>query len=203
MLVFIDESGDPGFKVDQGASPIFIAAMVIFATQADALATQIAIEDSAARRTHRGEFKFSKCSADVRDQFFGAVRSCPFRVRAIVVRKDAIYSARLRSNKDTFYEYFVKQMLDHDHGALKDARIIIDGSGDREFRQNLNSQLRRRMGPGRIKDVRFKDSAADVLVQLTDMCAGAIGHSVRKDRSEPNRWHAMIGQHVDNLWYFR
>jgi hypothetical protein len=30
MLVFIDESGDPGFKLDGGSSPVFVAAMVIF-----------------------------------------------------------------------------------------------------------------------------------------------------------------------------
>ena len=30
MLVFIDESGDPGFSLERGASPIFVAAMVIF-----------------------------------------------------------------------------------------------------------------------------------------------------------------------------
>ena len=31
MLVFIDESGDPGFKVEKGSTPVFAVAMVIFA----------------------------------------------------------------------------------------------------------------------------------------------------------------------------
>ena len=30
MLVFIDESGDPGFKIEKGSSPVFVTAMVIF-----------------------------------------------------------------------------------------------------------------------------------------------------------------------------
>jgi hypothetical protein len=39
MLVFIDESGDPGFKLDSGSSPVFVAAMVIFADRNAARAT--------------------------------------------------------------------------------------------------------------------------------------------------------------------
>jgi hypothetical protein len=33
VLVFIDESGDAGFKVAKGSSPLFVAAMVIFVDQ--------------------------------------------------------------------------------------------------------------------------------------------------------------------------
>jgi hypothetical protein len=32
VLVFIDESGDPGFKLERGSSPVFVVAMVIFQT---------------------------------------------------------------------------------------------------------------------------------------------------------------------------
>ncbi len=136
MLVFIDESGDPGFRLDRGASSVFIAAMVIFDTSEDAAATQMAIETSKAREVHKPEFKFSKCSSDVRDLFFDAVRGCSFRVRAIVVRKDIIYSPKLKVDKDRFYEFFVKMMLSHDNGIMQDAKVIIDGSGDRAFRKN-------------------------------------------------------------------
>ena len=203
MLVFIDESGDPGFKTDDGASPIFVVAMVIFKNGDDAAAAMQAIENSEARRIHKPEFKFSKCCDDVRDAFFQAVRGLPFRVRAIVVSKNVIYSPRLRADKDRFYEYFVKQMMQHDNGVLKDARVVIDGSGDREFRQNLNAALRRRLGEGVIKDVRFKESHRDVLIQLADMCAGAVARSYRTDRKDPWRWRTMLSPRLDDIWNFR
>src|SRR5689334_7589262 len=107
MLVFIDESGDPGFKLDRNASPIFVVAMVIFRDSASAAETQMRIEASVARRRHKSEFKFNKCSHDVRDKFFSVVRNCPFKVRSIVVRKELIHSPRLRADKEKFYEYFV------------------------------------------------------------------------------------------------
>jgi len=203
LLVFIDESGDPGFKVAEGASPVFVAAMVIFHSGEDAAATQATINASEARRRHKPEFKFNKCSDEIRDLFFDAVRRCPFKVRAIVVRKEVIYSPRLKADKDRFYEYFVKAMMSFDNGILSDARVVIDGSGDREFRQNLNAALRRRLGGGAIRDVRFKNSKNDVLVQLADMCAGAIARSYRDDRRNKDRWRKLLAPRINDVWEFR
>ena len=40
MLVFIDESGDPGFRIAKGSSPVFVVAMVVFADRVAATRTQ-------------------------------------------------------------------------------------------------------------------------------------------------------------------
>jgi hypothetical protein len=204
MLVFIDESGDAGFKLDRGSSQIFVVAMVVFPDGAAAAGTESAIHASEARRLHKPEFRFSSCSDDIRDKFFAAVKRCPFKIRAVVVRKELIHSPRLKADKDRFYEYFVQQMLKHDNDVLRNARIIIDGSGDREFKRNLHSALRRRVNAGAIKDVRFKDSRRDVLVQLADMCAGAIARSCRTDRKNPRRWlDQLTAERIDDIWHFR
>lgn len=204
MLVFIDESGDPGFKLDRGASPIFVAAMVIFEAADDARQTQRTIETSEVRRLHKPkEFKFNRCSHDIRDRFFAAISDCPFRVRAIVVEKEVIYSPRLISDKERFYEYFVKQMMKHDNGVLADAKVTIDGSGDREFRRNLGSALRSRLKQGTIKEVRFKDSCSDSLLQLADMCVGAIARSYRPGRDKHNRWRQMLAKRIQDVWEFK
>jgi hypothetical protein len=203
MLVFIDESGDPGFKLEKGASPVFVAAMVVFERDGDAAATQSAIEQGEARRIHRPEFKFNKCSDAVRDLFFQDIAGCRFKVRAIVVRKEGIYSARLRTEKESFYAYFVKAMLRYDGDLLKGARVVIDGSGDRAFRQNLGAAFRKRLRPGMIKDVRFKNSRSDILVQLADMCAGAVARSYRSDRPQHDRWRKMLARKLDDVWEFK
>lgn len=52
------------------------------------------------------------------------------------------------------------------------------------------------------RDVRFKDSKSDVLVQLADMCAGAIARSYRKDRAERERWRKMLAPRIDDVWEF-
>jgi Protein of unknown function (DUF3800) len=144
-----------------------------------------------------------QCSDEVRDLFFEAVCNCPFKVRAIVVRKEVIHSPRLKANKDRFYEYFVKSMMNYDSGILTNARVVIDGSGDREFRQNLNSALRARLGAGKIEDLRFKESHRDVLVQLADMCAGAIARSYRSDRKNRGRWRKVLAPRINDVWDFK
>jgi hypothetical protein len=203
MLVYIDESGDAGFRVEQGSSPVFVAAMVIFDDAEDAAFTRRLIEGSAARLIHKGEFKFSKTRTDVRDRFFQAVAAGPFRVRAIVVQKDVIRSDHLRSDKESFYEFFVKQMLRHDGGRLSDAKVIIDGSGDREFRQKLSTAVRKKVREGAVRDCRFSDSRTDPLIQLADMCAGAVHRSFRTDRRDAHRWRDMLRPRLDDVWTFK
>jgi hypothetical protein len=203
MLVFIDESGDPGFKVDKGSTPVFTVAMVIFADGQAAAQTERVISGAQARLRVKPEFKFTKASDPVRDGFFAAVCRCPFLVRAIVVRKEAIYSPHLRTDKEDFYRFFVRQMMAYDGGELDQARVVIDGSGEREFRRKLGSALRRQVGQ-KLKEVRFSDSRSDQLVQLADMCAGAIARSYRSDRgSDAGRWRLALGPRIGNVWDFR
>ena len=203
MLVYIDESGDAGFKVDRGSSPVFVAAMVMFDTADDAALARDLIRGSAARLIHKGEFKFSKSRDEVRDRFFRAIVTAPFRVRAIVVEKAVIRSAHLQTDKENFYEFFVKQMLRNDNGRLSDAKVIIDGSGDREFRRKLSTAIRRKVRDGAVRDCRFSDSKTDPLIQLADMCAGAIARSFRADRQDAHRWRDMLRPRLDDVWRFQ
>jgi hypothetical protein len=151
MLVFIDESGDPGFKVSRGSSPVFTAVLVAFRDRAQAAPTQAAISNLAARLKITPEFKFNKCRPEVRDAFFNAVAPFDFCVRAIVVKKEKIYSPHLRTNKEAFYNFFVRSMLRFDNGLLQSAKVVIDGSGDRQFKQELAGYFRRALPPGRIE----------------------------------------------------
>ncbi|MFC5358056.1 DUF3800 domain-containing protein [Azospirillum himalayense] len=203
MLVFIDESGDPGFKTEKGSTPIFVASMVILRDNDDARITEDAIRRLLVDLRCAPEFKFNKCDFEKRDAFFQAVRTLPFRVRAIAVEKNVIYSPHIRCDKERFYEFFVAQMMTHDGNTLQDAKVIIDGSGDREFRKKLGARLRREMGPGRLRDVRFKDSVADPLLQLADMCAGAIARSYRTNREDPGRWRQMLRSRISDVWTFK
>jgi len=93
--------------------------------------------------------------------------------------------------------------IHEDGDALQNAKIVIDGSGDREFRRNLAAALRRRMKDGVVKDVRFKDSDADPLIQLADMCVGAIARSYRNDRATPCRWREKLRPRIEDVWNFR
>ncbi|MFC3208201.1 DUF3800 domain-containing protein [Aquamicrobium soli] len=203
MLVFIDESGDPGFKLNKGSSPTFVVCLVAFQSREGAASARKVIENAAKTLDVKPEFKFSGSRPCIRDAFFESVAPLDFCVRAIVVQKDRIYSPTLRTEKEKFYSFFVKSMLRFDNGLLKDARVMLDGSGDRSFRNELSGYLRRHTEKGAIKKFVFADSRSDNLVQLADMCTGAIARSYRKDRADAERWRKMIAGKIEDVWDFK
>lgn len=205
MLVLIDESGDPGFKLVRGSTSHFVMAMVIFDDEAVAEQTSKAIAELRKDLHLKTEFKFAKSHANVKDAFFECVCRYGFRVRALVVDKSRVYSGNLRTHKEMFYNYFVKLLLEHDNGRLVDARIKIDGSGNRQFRQELNAYLRRQLDTGKVRKITFAESHRDNLIQLADMAAGAILRSYRTDdRTQANRWRAVLARRgrLGNVWDF-
>lgn len=203
MLVFVDESGDAGFKVAKGSTPVFALAMVIFGDHVEAQRTQALIDAGRAQLKVQPEFKFNKCNSTRRDGFFDLVKDCDFRVRAIVVEKDRIWSERLRSGSDDFYRFFLKSMMKFDNDILQDALVVIGGSGDREFKNRLSTSLRRHTVPGAVRAVKMRDSRSEPLVQLADMCVGAIARSYRHDRDQANRWLKLLQPKIDDIWEFK
>ena len=205
MLVFIDESGDPGFKIERGSSLVFVMVMVVFHEASDASAVQLRIRELARRLGVKPEFKFNKCKDEYRDAFFETVANGKFSIRAVVVKKEKIYSHALREVKESFYKFFVRMMLQYDGKILQGAKVVIDGSGDREFKKQLRTFIRRNIGPPSVEGIHLKDSRGDELVQLADMAAGAIARSYRLDRPNADRWRNMLKKAglIDDVWEFR
>lgn len=201
MLVLIDESGCPGFKMARGSSNHFVVAMVIFNTYKDAEEASLTIEAAKKDLRVKPEFKFSKCADAVRDGFFRRVAHHAFRVRAIVVEKDKIYSSHLRSKPRDFYSYVIQMLMKHDGGALANASVKIDKCGDRNFNRALNTYLRTQLGGGKIKKFKSVNSQADNLIQLADMTAGAI-HRCYTGKPNPDRWREMIDARIEDEWKF-
>lgn len=75
MLVFVDESGDPGLKLEQGSSTHFVVALVIFEDHDEAQAAddRIGLLRRELRLDPRYEFRFNKCRRGVREQFLKAL----------------------------------------------------------------------------------------------------------------------------------
>lgn len=208
MLIFIDESGDPGFKVKRGSTSYFVVALVIFDDELEAEETALKIKKlrRSLKKTDRFEFKFNKCSKKYRIKLLDTIKSCKFRVRAIVFQKGDIYSRHFRSSKESFYNYAVKMVLQHNNKTIKGAKIRLDGLGEREFRRKLTAYLRRNLNAGEkkiIKNLRFRDSKRDVLIQLADMVVGAISRSYSVKKTDCNIYKDIIKNRIEDIWEFK
>lgn len=205
MLVLIDESGDPGFRIVQGSTSHFVVAMVIFDEFSEAERASAAIGNLRDQLRIKPEFKFTKAAHAVRNGFFEEISRFAFRIRAVVVDKGAVQSPHLRTATESFYNYFLRMLLQHDNGATQGARIKIDGSGDAEFKRELSAYLRRQLRDGQIAKFGFVDSRSDNLVQLADMCAGAILRAHRSDLRRNRSWLDTLRHagRVEDIWQFR
>lgn len=208
MLVFIDDSGDPGFKIDKGSSLVFVIACIIFDDELDAEKTALAIKEL--RRELKFpddvEFKFSKSSKGVRQKFLHTVNTHKFKIRCLVIRKDLIRSQKLRNDKNSFYSYAVKLLLEHSGGSILDAKIRIDGSGDRVFRKSFTTYLRKQLNSDQKKvmqDCRLVDSKNNVLVQMVDMVAGSIRRSYEPSKDDKDLYKKIVSKHIVSEWRFK
>jgi hypothetical protein len=204
--IFIDESGDPGFKIGKGSSDFFVIALVIFEDTLEIEKTSVALKQL---KRDLGfpdemEFKFSKSRNSVRERFLNKVKGFDFKIRALVVKKSDISSEQLKTHKKSFYSYFIKEVLKNGGGTILNAKIRIDGSGDREFRVGFISYLRKQLNSHEkpvMRDLKFVDSVGSIPIQLADMMAGTIRRSHEDD--EGKKLKKIIKDLIEDEWRFK
>jgi uncharacterized protein DUF3800 len=188
MLLFIDESGDPGLKIGAGSSKYFIVALVAFEDHDEALAAddRIALLRKEQGFPVRFEFHLNKMKPSYRRMFLETVARYNFFYSGVVIDKAKL----TKSFKESIYKYACGLLLEDVKPRLNNAIVVVDGSESMRFRQELKSYLVRRLkgdsGKCLVKDVRVHDSTTNNLLQLADMVVGAVARSfsVKKDSRE-------------------
>jgi len=208
MLVFIDDSGDPGFKLDRGSTSHFVIAMVIFDDELEAEKTAIAIKElkRELKFNDNVEFRFFKTSRGIRIKFLEKINKFNFRIRCLVVDKSIIKSQELKTNKNSFYSYFIKEVLKCSNETVLDAKIRVDGSGDRIFRKNFFTYLRRELNTDEKKIMRnckIVDSKSNVLIQMADMIAGSINRFYNLGKADHKEYRNIVKTHIEDQWQFK
>jgi len=208
MLVFIDESGDAGFKIGSGSSEFFVLVTVIF--DDELIAEKTAVDIKLLRRqlklSDKYEFHFNGSKEVIKRAFFGLVKNGGFRVRALVIDKKLITSQELIHNHASFYNYSIKLLLKDAQGRITNAKIKLDGRGDRIYKRAAGSYLRSQLNQGAnkiIKSLKFVDSSENVLIQLADMVSGAIYHSLAGRGENKDEFRQQISKRIENIWRFK
>jgi hypothetical protein len=90
MLVFIDESGDSGLKLDSGSSRYFTVSLVVFENHDEATACDQRIELLKRELGWKSdsEFHFKKNSHRIREEFLKAVVCYDFFYYGIIINKN-------------------------------------------------------------------------------------------------------------------
>jgi hypothetical protein len=212
VLVFIDESGDPGRRFERGSSAIFLIALVAFSDHQEAQACDDAIESL---RGERGlgsgyEFHFGENSFRVKQLFLDAVKSFAFETHIFALDKRKVTGPTFES-KTALYRWAAQKALRQARPHLNDARVMMDDSGDRQFQHELTTYLKREANvkltnPGKaILSIRSQHSAQNNLLQLADYVASATARHLTmksgKDRAAQFRiTHLAAHELTFQLW---
>jgi hypothetical protein len=189
MLVFVDESGDAGMKLKEGSSEFFIVTAVLFEDhgeanrcdeRVDAMRSELCLPDNF-------EFHFSQCSKRIRRDFLHKIAEFDFFYLAVVLNKARLYGPGFRV-KESLIKYTSGLVFENAKPYLRDAIVVVDASGSKDFRNQLSKYLKKRdtdhQGCKLIKKVKTSRSHGNNLLQLADMVSGAIWRSFRhRDRS--------------------
>lgn len=205
QLIFIDDSGDPGFKIKKGSSPIFVIALVIFDDVLVAEEVSLAVKKLRRKLKFPDdmEFKYHKSRFDVKTKFLQTIAPHSFRIRAIVVKKDKIYSNFLRTSKESFFNYIVMQVLKHSSKNLNQAKLKFDKRGEKRIRNELRTYLSRELENRRshiFSDLKFVDSKQNTLIQVADMVASCIA---AKHKGKNPELLEIIKRRVESEWEFK
>lgn len=179
MLVFIDESGDAGFRIQEGSSRYFVVALVVFEDnkEAEACDKRISLLSRELGYQEGYEFHFREDSHKIRQAFLQAVAPYEFFYFGIVLNKDLqkLWGEGFK-NKESLYKYTCSLVFENAKPYLKEATVIMDQSGRKVFRSQLAKYLKSRINIEQaiIKKVKMQPSRGNNLLQLADYVAGVV-----------------------------
>lgn len=198
MLAFVDESGDTGFKLDRGSSPVFVVAMVVFADRDEAQRCDDRIsrlrDELSLRPSH--EFHFSHNSPRIRTAFLRAVQPYDFGVHVVVVDKIRLSTQGANAPTANLYETATGLLVERAAPYLREAIVTLDATGGRQTHRRLAASLRRRLNedpPGPRHKVKFERSSGNNLLQLADYVAGLAARRHARDRGGGELYGRHLG----------
>jgi len=197
MLIFIDESGDSGLKIEKGSSRYFTIGLVIFEENDEAIACdqRIQLLKKEIGWPPNAEFHFKRNSNRVREVFLRAVVPYNFFYYGMAIKKDQnkLWGDGFH-NKESFYKYTCGLVFENAKEKLINATVIIDESGNLDFKHQLAKYLRNKINREDkiIKKVKMQRSESNNLLQLADYVASSINRSIQNKRKKSDDYRRII-----------
>ena len=97
--------------------------------------------------------------------------------------------------KGSFYKFTCGLVFENAKPHLEKATVVFDGTGSRQFKQELERYLKRKMNEEdafRIHKVKVQDSGGNKLIQLADMICGAVAQSFKSPDAPHRRFRGMV-----------
>ena len=201
QLVFIDDSGDPGFKAGDSSSTFVLAAALFIDPE---VATIVNKEISSYRKSlgwkDEHEFKFRKAPKKVKLRFLEIVNRYHFDIYAVYINKADYPNVFKFSDDEKLYNWTTKELLAI--MPLDEAKVKADGKYGRKYKQRVQTYIRQELNTPysrKIEDFDVMDSVRDNLIQLADIIVGSINRSFQIDKTDSDEYINIIRKKIIEL----
>ena len=185
MIVFIDESGDTGRRINEGSSKFFVVTMVLFNDydEAKRCDERINLLKSEIGKDESFEFHFNSNSDKVRRKLLEATIPYEFTYFSVAINKnpERLYGEGF-NNKESFYKYACNMVITNAYQYLNNAIVVLDKSGSPNFRRSLTKYLKLKFNSENgvsIKKLKQQRSESNNLIQLADYICGVVNRKVQ------------------------
>lgn len=147
MLIFIDEAGDTGRKINKGSSKFFVVSLLLFEDHDEAVACdkRISLLRRELKLPRKYEFHFAHNSKKVRIEFLKAIQPYSFVYFCVVIDKhpEKLWGPGF-ATKESFYKYACQMLFTNAAPYLDNAIVVLDKSGNPDFRNKLAKYLKKK-----------------------------------------------------------
>ena len=202
QLIFIDDSGDPGFKSVSSDNFVMTAALFIDPKNAESVMREIGSYRKELGWRYNHEFKFTKNPKNIVMELLKRVNQYDFRVYAVYI--DKVDFRKITPgmvpffDKERLYNWMIKELLRE--MPIKTAKITIDGRSSKQNMRNTKTYLRREISGDGVKvDIKFEDSTRADLLQLADIIAGSVNRSLQTNKTDTKKYISMLGSKIAKI----
>lgn len=186
--LWADESGDCGFKFNNGSSR-FLVIVVVYFTNTDNFENRINQLKIELPLSKGYEFKFSRCKDKIKKDFLKLITESSIQYKAIFVDKKKVKEPGLKFQPQQLYCELVRRLLYDNNPPIEKATLVIDEAAAKIHHKEFNWVLKKYLSKNIIAKIQQKRSKSELMIQAADMIAGSI---FRKYEKGDNRYHQMI-----------
>lgn len=202
MLVFIDESGDTGRKLEKGSSQFFVISLVVFQDieEANSCDQRIGLLRHELKLPENFEFHFTHNSKRIKRDFLKAIQPYQFIYFSVVIDKNPkkLWGPGF-STKESFYKYACQMVFTNALPYLSNVTIILDKSGSPDFRNQLDRYLKTKLNKNQkkiIKKIKQQRSTSNNLIQLADYISGIINRKIQGKRDKEEYYKYISSKEI-------
>lgn len=188
--LWIDESGDGGFKFEKGSSGFLVlAAVYVRDGGIETIEKSLMDVRNGLNYSQDHEFKFSRCKNDVKEKLLRTLIGLSIQYKAIVVDKQGMAASVFRTRPHQLYAESIKRLLYDNDPPLKNAAMIIDEATAKVHQKEFNHILKQHLSKNMVQKIRQTRSQSDSMIQIADLIAGSI---YRRFEKGDGMYHDLI-----------